>query len=683
MAADGRIWIDSRINTKEFERDLKTLQGKIKSAGNTLKNTGQTLTKNVSLPIAGLGAAAISAANEIDAAYKAIQVGTGATGKDLEALKENFDNVFTEVPQSADEVAGALAGLNTMTGATGSTLEGLTKSVLDASRMLGEDGVANAEAFGRSLEQWNVPAEQGVAMMDKLFKATQDYGIGLGELNSQLTTYGPVLQNAGFEMNEAADLFGRLSKNGIQVSRVMPGLNKAFRDWAKEGKNSRDELGKVIEEIQNAESETEALAIATETFGAEGAQRMTTAIRNGVFSLEDLGAALEDSQGLVNQTGEETLTLGERFSMMKNEVMAALEPLGEILMDIAEQWMPILIEKIQQLSEWWNNLSPQTQNIIVLLGGLAVALGPVIAIFGMFIGAVSNLLPLVSMLIKFLGLLINPWALIGVAVVALVVLIVKNWDKIKAATEKVWNAIVEFFKRTWDWIKNTASNIFNGIKDFFSNIWNGIKNTASRIWNGIKNTLSSIWGGIKNTVSNVFGWVKNFFSNTWDNIMSGARRFKSLFLDIWDGIKAGIRFVVNPIASIMNGLLGGIEKMVNAVARGINSLPSFSIPSWVPVIGGGTFGLPYIPQIYLPRIPSLDVGTDRVLSDGLAMIHAGEAIVPADVAEGGFTGGNGSKKPAIINLIMNSDVIASGMIDDIKRLLDDDVEISAFLGGDR
>ena len=153
MAADGRIWIDSRINTKEFERDLKTLQGKIKSAGNTLKNTGQTLTKNVSLPIAGLGAAAISAANEIDAAYKAIQVGTGATGKDLEALKENFDNVFTEVPQSADEVAGALAGLNTMTGATGSTLEGLTKSVLDASRMLGEDGVANAEAFGRSLEQ--------------------------------------------------------------------------------------------------------------------------------------------------------------------------------------------------------------------------------------------------------------------------------------------------------------------------------------------------------------------------------------------------------------------------------------------------------------------------------------------------------------------------------------------------
>ena len=42
-------------------------------------------------------------------------------------------------------------------------------------------------------------------------------------------------------------------------------------------------------------------------------------------------------------------------------------------------------------------------------------------------------------------------------------------------------------------------------------------------------------------------------------------------------------------------------------------------------------------------VPSLDIGTDQVKSDGLAMIHKGEAIVPASVVKGGFTGGGGGE----------------------------------------
>ena len=42
-------------------------------------------------------------------------------------------------------------------------------------------------------------------------------------------------------------------------------------------------------------------------------------------------------------------------------------------------------------------------------------------------------------------------------------------------------------------------------------------------------------------------------------------------------------------------------------------------------------------------VPSLDIGTDLVKSDGMAMIHKGEAILPASVVKGGFTGGGGSE----------------------------------------
>src|SRR5699024_5498848 len=123
-----------------------------------------------------------------------IQVGTGATGAALDGLVESAKNVGRQVPAEFDQIGDAVAALNTHTGATGDVLEGLTGSVLEASRMLGEDGTANADKFGRAMIQWQIPAEEGEGALDALYVATQKYGVGMNELMGHLTAYGPVLQ---------------------------------------------------------------------------------------------------------------------------------------------------------------------------------------------------------------------------------------------------------------------------------------------------------------------------------------------------------------------------------------------------------------------------------------------------------------------------------------------------------
>ena len=78
-----------------------------------------------------------------------------------------------------------------------------------------------------------------------------------------------------------------------------------------------------------------------------------------------------------------------------------------------------------------------------------------------------------------------------------------------------------------------------------------------------------------------------------------------------------------------NGVIKGINSMINALNR-----LSFSIPDWVPEIGGNTFGL-HIPNISSVSIPRLaEGGYVRANTPQLAMIgdnrRYGEIVAPED-----------------------------------------------------
>src|SRR5690625_4811428 len=131
MAADGSIKIDTKLDTKGAEKGVKTLENKLESTSKKAKTIGTNMSKYLTAPILALGGIAFAAADDLEKAYRDIQVGTGATGDDLEDLKESFKEVFADVPNDAEEVANALANLNTFIGATDEEFEELAKTVLD------------------------------------------------------------------------------------------------------------------------------------------------------------------------------------------------------------------------------------------------------------------------------------------------------------------------------------------------------------------------------------------------------------------------------------------------------------------------------------------------------------------------------------------------------------------------
>jgi hypothetical protein len=114
----------------------------------------------------------------------------------------------------------------------------------------------------------------------------------------------------------------------------------------------------------------------------------------------------------------------------------------------------------------------------------------------------------------------------------------------------------------------------------------------------------------------------------WDTV-------KEKGIKAWNGLKDGIKVAANGIISYPNAILGGYESMINGIGRAVNSIPSISIPDWVPIFGGKTYSLPRVPSISLPRIPALAEGGIAV-APTLAMIGEGresEAILPLSKLE--------------------------------------------------
>lgn len=167
--------------------------------------------------------------------------------------------------------------------------------------------------------------------------------------------------------------------------------------------------------------------------------------------------------------------------------------------------------------------------------------------------------------------------------------------------------IFNFVGTIWNGISTTISAVLNVILTAITTVLNTIKTIWNTVWGVIKTVVSTIWDGIKTTISTVINVVKtvitvalNAIKTVWNTIWTSL---KTTVVSVFNGIKSVIKGVINGILgfveSMVNGIINGINKMIDA----LNSL-KFSIPSWVPSIGGKSFGfnLGKVPSVKLPRL---------------------------------------------------------------------------------
>ena len=182
----------------------------------------------------------------------------------------------------------------------------------------------------------------------------------------------------------------------------------------------------------------------------------------------------------------------------------------------------------------------------------------------------------------------NPIGLVIVAIAALIAIIVIIATK-TTWFQTAWAFMTKYIAIAWNWL---TGKIVAGFKAWLAVVMiviDWFKRLGARILSDVGRVVAFIIG--------LPGKIKSAFASLAEII---ASPFKAAF---------------NRIARLWNGSVGKL---------------SFTAPSWVPGIGGKGFSL--------PKLPELDTG-GFVRSDGMAIIHKGETVVPAKTSPTNGGGG--------------------------------------------
>ena len=345
----------------------------------TLGKAGTVMTAAITVPLLAVGALALKAAVDFDAAGHIIQATTGATGDKLAGLQQSFSAVFAQVPESAQVVAKAIADLSVRTGESGTQLEALATQELNLARIGNTEVGPLIQQTTRLFASWKIATDEQSASLDYLYKVSARTGANVGTLSESLVTFGPVLRSLGIDFDHAAALLGSWEQSGLNAEKMLTGLRMAYASFAKQGIDPATGLQNLITKMQGAKTESEAASLALSVFGKRTLADMVPALESGKFNVDALVASLKASTVTINDTAFGTMSLSQQMEVLKHDFEEALVPIGKVLLDTLKEAKPLLqdaAEHLKSLAEGFQALPKPAQEAAIGLAGILLIVGP-------------------------------------------------------------------------------------------------------------------------------------------------------------------------------------------------------------------------------------------------------------------------------------------------------------------
>lgn len=566
----------------------------ISYVGNKMKDVGTNMTAGVSLPLAGIGAAAVKVASDFDASNRKLESTLGLSKEATKELgnvaKETWKNGFGESIEEVDEAVIQVS--QNMKNLSFDEMEGATQSAMTLAKTFDTDVNEVTRGAGQLMNQFGLDAQETFDLLASGGQAGLNFS---NEMFDNISEYAPLFKQAGFSAEEMFTIMANGTQDGSynldyindlvkefgirmtepkmldNIKELSPETQKLYENFKQGKATSSDMFKAIIGDLQKVQDKSKQTELGKAIFGTKF-EDMGNEVVLGLTNVDGALGNVDGSMKNMQKTQQEAF--GVRWQKLTRTTMASLEPLGQAIIDIAEVALPPIIKAVELAAKAFSSIPKPIQIGIVAILGMVAVLGPLVAMMGFmtsgvgaFVGSFRFLIPILTKVpllftgilkvgpkligmfgaigraLAILGrsamtLLMNPWTIAILAIVGLVYLIYKNWDSVVKYTKQAVKWIGDACSKGWDATVKGAKAAWNGLSKFFSGFWEGTKKVFHTSVSFLGKILEGAWKGITAAIK--------WHINTWKKIFEvGWNAIKFLFNTALNAINSVVKFAMD------------------------------------------------------------------------------------------------------------------------------------------
>lgn len=586
----------------------------LQSAGKSITSAGKTLTTHVTVPIVGLGTAAVKTTSDFESAMSKVSAISGATGSDLDALNQKAQEMGAKTKFSATESAEAFTYMAMAGWKTEDMLQGID-GIMALAAADGLDLATTSDIVTDALTAFGLSADDSGHFADVLAAAASNANTNVSLLGESFKYAAPVAGALGYSAEDTAIALGLMANAGIKGSQGGTALRSSLSRLIKptddaaalmeqyglsmtNADGSMKSLGEVMEMLRTKMgglSEAEQAQAAATLFGQEAMSGMLAVINASDSDYEKLTSAIYGADGAAQQMADTMLdNLSGQLTLLKSALEGLAIQFGEILMPYIKQfvqWLQNLVQKLQEMT-------PEQKEQIVKWATFAAAIGPVLLAVGKLVTGIGNVISVFGKLKTAIpavegALVAVKGAIAGIS--APVVAVVAAIGTLVAAFATLWKTNEEFRNKItaiWNQIKGTFDKLCQGIVDMLNKLgfdFENIGEVLKAIWKGFCDFLAPIFEGVFQNIANTFDTIVNvilgildffiaIFTGDWEGAWGAI---KGIFESIWNGIVAWFQNIGNTLLGILNVVCGWFGTTWDNIW---NSIKQFFVDIWNSIV---------------------------------------------------------------------------------------------------
>lgn len=465
----------------------------------------------------------------------------------------------------------------------GEMFAGGIATAVKAYKTSGSEMASAISALGGTATSANVPLEEQLSVLGML-QATMS--------GSEAAIKYKALLNAATGAGE------KLGLNFLDANNQLRSLPEILGILKSKYGDTIDAVEK--KQIKEAFGSDEAVAVIDLLYGKTGE------LQTGILDMYDaLGGGSSAAQEMATAINA---TESQKYTVLKQRLHNVTEELGVNLLPTVNDWIGKAGQAVGKASEWIaenQGLATGILNAVLFLGMFLTVTGSVTSIIGIFGTAITRTIGMVGGLksgfetlriygmyaadgIKAMGagllnmvrqgiasaaaalpglissvwsfttaLLANPvtWIVIGIAALAAgLILLWKNWDKVSAFVQNIWNACVEKVQAGLQAMKNFFSNIGGAIVSTVSNVFNRVRGAVSSRMEAVRNVMGNVMGAAVGTVKQKLDNMKNAYEQNGGGIRGVAAAAV-------EGVKGYYTAGFDFLNTLTGGKLNGIKEL--------------------------------------------------------------------------------------------------------------------------